>query len=227
MFSVIFEVQPHPSKWDTYLGIAKSLKPLLEQMPGFLRNIRYRSLRRDGWILSLSDWEDEKALVRWRTLEKHHAAQEKGREAVLVDYHLRVGQVAATATEGITTQRDDLTRTGDGAVVTLLETNFDAERVEKAEVMALVNELSLVTSAEGLLSWDVFDAVLCPGDVILLCTWRDEVVARQFLARVQGRDNLGIRTSCRLVRVIRDYGKYDRREAPQFYPDVPGQETLR
>lgn len=30
----------------------------------------------------------------------------------------------------------------------------------------------------------------------------------------------------RKVRVVRDYGRFDRREAPQFYPDVKGRETL-
>ena len=30
----------------------------------------------------------------------------------------------------------------------------------------------------------------------------------------------------RRVRVVRDYGMFDRREAPQFYPDAPGRPTL-
>ena len=31
----------------------------------------------------------------------------------------------------------------------------------------------------------------------------------------------------RRVRVIRDYGMFDRQEAPQFYPDAEGAETIR
>jgi hypothetical protein len=31
---------------------------------GFIDNIRYRSMTRPGFILSLSNWRDEKALVR-------------------------------------------------------------------------------------------------------------------------------------------------------------------
>ena len=30
----------------------------------------------------------------------------------------------------------------------------------------------------------------------------------------------------RKVRVVRDYGRFDRREAPQFYEDVKGRTTL-
>src|ERR1044072_6414046 len=92
MFSVIFEVRPDSDKWDAYLGIAKMLRPELEQVEGFIDNIRYRSLTREGWLVSLSGWRDEKALVRWRTKANHHDAQEKGRGGVLRDYHLRGGQ---------------------------------------------------------------------------------------------------------------------------------------
>ena len=95
MFSVVFEVHPKSDKWDAYLGYAKMLRPELEQVEGFVDNIRYKSLNRDGWILSLSNWDDEKAVVRWRTKMKHHEVQELGRGEVLSDYHLRVGQITS------------------------------------------------------------------------------------------------------------------------------------
>ena len=79
MFSVLFEVHPKSDQWDAYLGYAKMLRPELEQVEGFVDNIRYKSLNRDGWILSLSSWADEKAVVRWRTKMKHHEVQELGR----------------------------------------------------------------------------------------------------------------------------------------------------
>src|SRR5436190_5085429 len=99
MFAVLFEVHPKAEKWDDYLGIAKMLKPELEAIDGFLENIRYRSLTREGWLLSLSTWRDEKSLVRWRTQAKHHSAQEKGRFEVFGDYHLRVGQLTKDTRE--------------------------------------------------------------------------------------------------------------------------------
>ena len=63
MFSVIFEVHPKPEQWDAYLALGKMLKPELEQIDGFVDNIRYRSLRNQGWLLSLSGWRDEKKSV--------------------------------------------------------------------------------------------------------------------------------------------------------------------
>ena len=93
MFSVLFEVFPKSDQLDNYLCNAKMLRPELEKIDGFVDNIRYKSLTREGWILSLSGWRDEKALVRWRTLVRHREVQEKGRSEILRDYHLRVGQI--------------------------------------------------------------------------------------------------------------------------------------
>src|SRR3979411_1601917 len=93
MFSVIFEVLPNKENWDDYLDNPEMLRPELEQVEGFVDNIRYKSLTREGWVLSLSNWRDEKSVVRWRTRVRHHDAQERGRGEVLLDYHLRVGQL--------------------------------------------------------------------------------------------------------------------------------------
>lgn len=68
------------------------LQPELEQIDGFVGNISCRSLTRDGSILSLSSWPNEKALVRWRTNTRHHRAREKARVEILADCRLHVGQ---------------------------------------------------------------------------------------------------------------------------------------
>ena len=92
MFSVIFEVNPKQEKFDLYLDLAKGLKPVLEEIDGFIDNQRFESTRRRGWILSHSTWRDEKSVVRWRTVGKHHDTQQRGRDEVFQDYHLRVGE---------------------------------------------------------------------------------------------------------------------------------------
>src|ERR1700744_2397646 len=114
MFSVIFEVNPRSDQWDGYLGNAKMLRPELEKIDGFVDNIRYGSLTREGWILSLSNWGDEKAVVRWRTVADDQEFQGKGGGGVLADYHLRVGQITRDsrppAGYAITEQRLDETQ---------------------------------------------------------------------------------------------------------------------
>jgi heme-degrading monooxygenase HmoA len=95
MFAVVFEVRPGPGKKDEYLGLANHLKPLLERVDGFIDNERFESKRREGWVLSLSTWRDEKSMVRWRVEGEHHRVQELGRSGVFSDYHLRVCEVTA------------------------------------------------------------------------------------------------------------------------------------
>ncbi|MDL2410687.1 antibiotic biosynthesis monooxygenase [Rhizobium calliandrae] len=95
MFSVIFEALLTNESWSDYLDAAEMLRPELEQVEGFVDNIRYKSLIREGWIPSISSWRDEKSLVRWRTRTRHHEMQQKGRDNIFADYRLRVGQITA------------------------------------------------------------------------------------------------------------------------------------
>jgi heme-degrading monooxygenase HmoA len=221
MFSVIFEVQPKPDQWESYLGYAKMLRPELEQVDGFVDNIRYRSLTRGGWILSLSGWRDEKALVRWRTNAKHHDAQKKGRGGVLLDYHLRIGQITQDTRvpqgQVLREQRLDETEVGSGTAVTLIDAKRAPEWVKAAADPKQVAEgLGFKLGTVHPVSWDVFDAVLAPGEVMVLVTWRDRTAAEAF----EGGFSSGQGVRMRQVRVIRDYGMFDRREAPQYYPDA-------
>jgi heme-degrading monooxygenase HmoA len=220
MFAVIFEVQPKPDQWDAYLGHAKRLKPELEKIDGFVDNIRYRSLTREGWILSLSGWREEKALVRWRTHAGHHTIQEKGRTEVFQDYHLRIGQLTQDTRppDGyvLHEQRLDETQAGDATTVTLIDGKRTADWVKTTDAQRVAEWLSLKTNAKGLVAWDVFDAVLTPGDVILLASWRDSAAAEAFERSVSLQDGMRFRR----IRVVRDYGMFDRREAPQYYPDA-------
>jgi heme-degrading monooxygenase HmoA len=226
MFSVLFEVQPKAEQWDAYLGEAKMLRPELERVDGFVDNIRYRSLTRAGWLLSLSGWRDEKAVVRWRTRMRHHEAQEKGRSEILQDYHLRVGQVTQDTRlpQGcaLLEQRLDETEIGDATTVTLIDASRPADRVAAAASDEVALWLGLAPHAPGLVSWDVFDAILTQGDIILLLSWKDKAAAEAFERTAALPD--GARR--RRIRVVRDYGMFDRREAPQYYPDAKGAETV-
>jgi heme-degrading monooxygenase HmoA len=220
MFSVLFEVKPKAAKWDAYLGYAQMLKPELERIEGFVDNVRYRSLTRDGWIFSLSDWRDEKALVRWRTRTTHHEVQAKGRAEVLSDYHLRVGQLTRDTRLppgcALDEQRLDETQTGVGTAITLIDASRSSEWVKGSAAIDCARALSLDLQAAGLCSWDVFDAVLTPGDLVLLLCWRSRSTAQAF----EESSSLPEGARLRQIRVVRDYGMFDRHEAPQYYPDV-------
>ncbi|MDX1738974.1 MAG: antibiotic biosynthesis monooxygenase [Alphaproteobacteria bacterium] len=93
MIAVIFEVFPGEGEKSRYLDIAGQIKPELEKIPGFISVERFQSLTNPDKVLSLSFFEDEKALENWRNLEAHREAQNHGRNGVFRDYRLRVASV--------------------------------------------------------------------------------------------------------------------------------------
>ena len=196
------------------------LRPELERVDGFVDNIRYKSLTRDGWILSLSGWRDEKSVVRWRTAQRHHMVQEKGRSEILLDYHLRVGQIThdtqVPAGQKIAEQRLDETEVGEGTTITFIDAKWPDVSSETSDAPGISNYLGLWPKAVGLTGWDVFDAVLTPGDVILMIVWKSKEDADAFSKMVV----LPPGGRLRHVRVVRDYGMFDRREAPQYYAAI-------
>jgi heme-degrading monooxygenase HmoA len=90
VIGIIFEVWPAEGKKQAYLDIAAKLRPLLDQVEGFVSIERFESLYEPGKILSLSFFRDESAVEQWRTLEAHRLAQATGRASVFRDYRLRV-----------------------------------------------------------------------------------------------------------------------------------------
>jgi heme-degrading monooxygenase HmoA len=220
----MFEVQPSPDEFNGYLSRAKMLRPELEQIDGFVDNIRYGSLTRDGWILSLSGWRDEKALVRWRTQAHHHEVQEQGRQGILADYRLRVGQITDDTHipdgQRLLEQRLDETEVGQGTTAVLITALSEPDTGKTASPDQIASSLGLNPAARGLAFWDVYDAVLKPGDLLLHTIWTDAVAAEELRT-------LDDEQRRRQIRIVRDYSKDDRREAPQYYPPTrarPGAE---
>jgi len=218
MFAVIFEVQPKPARWDEYLALAKRLKPEIEKIDGFLDNERFASKEREGRLLSLSIWRDEKAVIRWRTLAVHHEVQEKGRFDIFADYHLRVGEITADSGLGagqrLVEQRFDATEVGAAKAVTISEL---APRGKGGAVGDAAAPLRLpAIRTQGLVEHELYESIYNPGKLLLLASWTDSAAAGRWSPAAPS----GLALRHRSVRIIRDYGMFDRREAPQYYPPV-------
>lgn len=91
MIAVIFEVEPHDA--EAYFDLAARLRPLLNDIEGFISIERFQSLSDPGRVLSLSFWRDEAAIAHWRNLEPHRAAQAEGRARIFCSYRLRIARV--------------------------------------------------------------------------------------------------------------------------------------
>lgn len=76
-------------------------------------------------------------------------------------------------------------------------------------------------SIDGFISIERFESLTTPGKILSLSYWRDEKAVQQWrntddhrLAQQLGREKIFNNYTLRVVQVIRDYGMYDREQAP-------------
>lgn len=221
MFAVVFEVQPHADRRDDYLGLAKQLKPKLEAIDGFIDNERFASKRTEGRVLSLSTWRDEKSIVRWRTHGEHHGVQTQGRNGIFADYRLRVGEVTSDTQSPagirIVEQRFDETEVGTAKALSVTELTPRQKDTLGIAPEGVPDCLGLTEAVPGRVDHEVFESIYQKGKLVLIVSWRDADAAAGWSPADPGA---AVAMRHRRVRVVRDYGLFERREAPQFYPDV-------
>ncbi|MCS4463954.1 antibiotic biosynthesis monooxygenase [Clostridium botulinum] len=59
------------------------LKHELVKIDGFIHSEGFSSLVNERKILSLSVWEDDDAVSKWRNIVEHRMAQQQGRDSIL------------------------------------------------------------------------------------------------------------------------------------------------
>jgi len=221
MFVVVFEFHPAPGKKDDYLALAGHLKPIVESIDGFIDNERFESKRRAGWMLSLSTWRDEKAVVRWRSQGEHHGVQEKGRNGIFSDYHLRVCEVTSDshppAGLQVIERRLDATEVGEAKALAITEVSPAPKATFAAHPDSILSRLACDIDAEGLADFDVFESIYNPGKMVLLTSWKTAEDSARWTPTTFA-DVAELRH--RRVRNVRDYGMFERREAAQYFPGV-------
>ena len=149
----------------------------------------------------------------------HHKVQEKGRFEVFQDYHLRVGEFTRDSQvppgQSLRQQRLDETEVGDAKCITISE--LPAASGDRPATDTLAAELGLPpVGSQGLVQQDTYESIYNAGKLLLLASWRSADVAGDCTPRPPRQGELRHRQ----VRVVRDYGMFERREAPQYYPEV-------
>lgn len=201
MIALFFEVTPKQGQENKYLEIAGALRPDLEASGGVAYLDRFRSLSRPGTMLSHQIWRDEASLARWRAHGRHHGAQTAGRNAVFQDYRLRVGPVVAHVAEdkrivetapGIT--YNDPALQGDRYAVVVRSTGQPFPGRDGESWRSVYTETNF--------AWVASVASKSAGHAVLAEAAADACVS-----------------AAQLCLVSRDYGMFDRREAPQYFPE--------
>ena len=85
----------------------------------------------------------------------------------------------------------------------------------------------LLEQADGFLSVERFRSLTNPDKLLSLSFWRDETAVRAWREQEEhrrtqraGRDGIFSGYRLRVAEVVRDYGMYDRTQAPAFHPAI-------
>ncbi len=205
MISQFFEVQIKEGQVNRYLDLAASLRPSLDAMGGCLFIDRFKSLNRKNLLLSYQIWQDEGSMVAWRVDAKHHTVQEAGREKVFDDYRIRIAQVIHEERPGKAAWRPER-----------LNPYNDPRR--RPPTFAVASESrSAELPVQTPWTRDVFESVYRPGIFAHLVDVPSADAGIAF-----GGNFFADSTTeyFRVFEVVRDYGMFDRAEAPQYYPPV-------
>jgi hypothetical protein len=120
-------------------------------------------------------------------------------------------------------QRLDETEVGAGKFATLTEVLPASTGAGSLTPSEFADRLSLDRKHSALIDHDIFASIYNAGKLALLATWRDRSSAEQFELQLPTEADT---VRHRVVRIVRDYGMFDRRESPQYYPDIPRGPTV-
>ncbi len=189
MQSVLFDVLPKAGHVEEYFSMAAHLKPIVEQNPGFISVERFANLQKRDWYLSFSCWKDEESLAQWRCQPDHNGAQVCGRNKVFDDYRLRVS---------VSKEDGWISESPNREQILLLIGRFD-------EVQAILTQVPLRDFANK-----SYRGVLDPSRGISIIEFSPNTSIDRSLIQLSVADSIKLFW----FMVLRDYGMFDRAEAP-------------
>lgn len=200
MQALFFEVHPRPGHEDHYFERAAALRPELDKQPGLITIDRYKSLTRPDVILSHSLWQDEASLARWRSEPNHHAAQIAGRHKHFADYRLRIAQIIYRWAGGLFAE---------GAMDGL----YNDPTLTDPRFLVIVISKDQPAFGDG----ESYLSVNNPGSYATIVDAASEKAGRVLISSVPQLPHI---ETAALGLVSRDYGMFNRAEAPQYFPDL-------
>ena len=201
MQTLLFEMQPKAGHEDHYFAHAAKLKPLVLQEPGLLFLDRFQSMSREGLILSHSRWLDEAAIASWRANGTHYQTQVAGRTKHFSDYRIRIGTAVLSLDEQDTVSRHDN------------QGSYREEGEKQPRYHAIIASQDAPHDGKG----ESFKSVNIEGAYLHIQDCRTLEDGEALLANL--KDNEAVQYAY-VSLTSRDYGMFEREEAPQYMPDV-------
>lgn len=203
MLALFFEVRPKPDRVEEYLDTAAKLKPELDALGGCLLLDRFKSLEREGVLLSFQIWRDEAAMTAWRTNAVHHKAQTLGRTQIFLDYRLRVAQVVREEEPGKPAWNAQR-----------LNVYNDPAHKSPRYLMAVQSTSEAFVASEATYI-ESYASIYREGEYLHVA----EVPSARAGIEVSENCRIGAPAyNYRLCEIERDYGMFERAEAAQYYP---------
>lgn len=205
---VTFEGKIHAAQQARAQSFYETLAPLVVKQPGFISETGFVSVDQEGGQVLYVSFESEETLHAWRRERVHLGIQKAGREGVFVDYRIRVGREVGDGL-GIGEAMDESRGRKRQSYLLVWQYSGSWDGGSEASVSASVEQRSL----EGEVWRDLVDAATYHNEthVLRITAWSNLDAARAVQAsvrRVDGDDLL-------LIRVERDYGQFQREEAPE------------
>lgn len=233
MFAVMFELTPLPERLTEYSATLRAMRSQVQQIPGFISTERFASRAPSGKFLVISFWKDERAIATYRANHLHHTTQIKARSEMLRDYRLTVGRVISEGAEVVPAEKfgDPAPRrylaVGAGPAgrfirppTTLLGGAHQSSRGGSTSGGAVGGAgaggaAGAVGVGVGVVPWVWYDSMYEPGKAMATVETTFEQAAG-----VLSELRLGGAREMRVIAVSRDYGMFDRDDAPQYHTPI-------
>ncbi|WP_329460730.1 ATP-binding SpoIIE family protein phosphatase [Streptomyces sp. NBC_01497] len=185
MLTVLYEARPEPGRCIDYRGYITSLRRAIGGGSEPVEHAEYRSVTREGWLLSFSVWDGALARAadgRDVGARASNAVRREGVDAVMLDYRLRAGEVDRDTSflEGREGPAHAADVDGDDAVVTVLSGTESLLQSGSDSARRRAESLGLDAEAAGLLAWEVFEAVSDHSETAVVLSWRSRRDAQAF-----------------------------------------------
>lgn len=199
MYYVIFEATAPEDKLAVAEQYYKTLVPKLQKISGFIEETSFGSPHASGKGVTISTWEDEAAISRWRNESTHLRIQQEASNGVFQDYRIRMGPALES------TRKSDSASSEAGQCVMLYYREKD-EGTSLEDITSLV-DVSAAQEVKG----DLLDcSVYLASQNVWISSWRSEAAAIKFEKLIPRTPDDAVRR----VLVVRDYTKFDRKDAP-------------
>ena len=198
MQALLFEMTPREGHEEHYFSHAAKLRPILMQHDGLVFIERFKSQSRPNVILSHSLWRDEASIARWRTDREHHKSQTAGRYKHFEDYRIRIAHVLHQYVQ-------------ENNVEEWSKAGLYNDSVETPDrYLVIIGSTKQPKQEQG----DTFESVTDTNSFLTVHNVASEEEGRTEVVSAQADRNV---KSAIISQVSRDYGMYNRAEAPQYF----------